>query len=353
MQKVIAKINLKAIENNASALKNLTGVRLCAVVKANAYGHGIEAVTSALSSAADMFAVALIEEGKEIRVAACGKPILVLTPPADEAQAEEILRNGFIASVSDFRTAGMILSCAERCALSARVHLKVNTGMNRYGMNVFMLGRVCKLFKGNPSVAVEGIYSHLYTHSFEESERQRQLFLRMKRVCERYYPSVISHLSATYGALLGESFAFDMVRVGLGLYGYLPDGIALSLRECIRLEKAMKVYALAVQSRKYSFGGAGYGILDERTKDSLSELTVLRVGYADGFARKKENGMTGRERNLSPLCMDVCVRRGRKRSGGYVPVMTDAEETAKESGTISYEILCAVTGRAEFVYEYR
>lgn len=352
MQKVIAKINLKAIEENAKAFKRLTGRRLCAVVKANAYGHGAEAVTSALSSVADMFAVALIEEGKEIRVAACGKPILVLTPPTDEAQTEAMLENGFILSVSDLRTARLVARVSVRRALPARVHLKVNTGMNRYGMNIFMLGRVCKLLKGT-SVTVEGIYSHLYTHSPEESEKQRLLFVRMKRVCERYYPSVVSHLSATYGALLGEDFAFGMVRIGLGLYGYLPDEAEPEMKERVRLERAMKVYASAVQSRKYSFGGAGYGALDEETRNSLSRLTVIRAGYADGFFRKMDNGMEGAEKNASPLCMDVCIRKGRSRAGGYVPVMTDADETARAAGTISYEILCSVTERAEFVYEYR
>ena len=72
------------------------------------------------------------------------------------------------------------------------------------------------------------------------------------------------------------------------------------------------VYAQAVQSRKYSFGGAGYGVLCEEAKAHLSYLTVWRVGYADGFGWKKDNGMNGGEKNLSNLCMDVCVRKGRR-----------------------------------------
>ena len=97
----------------------------------------------------------------------------------------------------------------------------------------------------------------------------------------------------------------------------------------------------------------GYGVLCEEAKTHLSYLTVWRVGYADGFGWKKDNGMNGGEKNLSNLCMDVCVRKGRRVRGSFTPVMTDAAETAEKSGTICYEILCAATRRAEFVYEYR
>lgn len=347
MQKVIAKINLKAISDNARVFRKLTGVKLCAVVKADAYGHGAEAVACALSGEADMFAVALLDEGKAIRTAACGKPVLVLTPPTDAEEARELVENGFIASVPDLGAARLLAEAAERRG-GAAVHLQANTGMNRYGMNLSSLGRVCGFLKEHPSVRVEGLYSHLYTHSREESEKQRRLFVRMKEICGRYFPGVCCHLSATYGALLGREFAFDMVRIGLGLYGYLPDG-----GKEPRLRKAMKVYARAIQSRRYSFGGAGYGFLDGEEAASLGDVGVLRAGYADGFFRKRENGMRGSDRNLSPLCMDACIRRGRSRAGAWVPVMTDADETAAVAGTISYEILCSVTRRAEFSYEYK
>ena len=331
----------------------MSGVRLCSVVKADAYGHGAEAVAFALSEEADMFAVALAEEAKAIRLAACGKPILVLTPPTEEKQAEELIKNGFMISVSGLRTARLVVSCVEKTGLTVSVHLQVNTGMNRYGMNLSDLGKVCRLLKAYPSVNVQGVYSHLYTHSLTESEKQRLLFLRAEKICRRYYPSVIAHLGATYGALLGKEFAFDMVRVGIGLYGYLPEGKDELVRKRLRLKKAMRVYAQVVQSRKYSSGGAGYGFLDEETKKTLSSVSAVRVGYADGFFRKRDNGMADAEKNLSPLCMDVCMQTGKIEAGRYVTIMKDADETAEKAGTISYEILCSVTRRAEFVYEYR
>ncbi|MFR1554500.1 MAG: alanine racemase, partial [Coriobacteriales bacterium] len=282
-----------------------------------------------------------------------GKEILVLTPPTDEVQALCLAANGFTASVPDLWTARLLSRTCEKYSLAVRVHLQVNTGMNRYGMNSSMLGKVCKFLSKAGRVSVEGLYSHLYDHSRAECEKQRAVFMKMKAVCERYFPDVLCHLSSTYGALLGDDFAFGMVRVGLGLYGYLPEGIEEELKEKLRLRKAMKVYARAVENRKYSFGGAGYGVLSEAQKKEFTYLTVYRAGYADGFSRHRDNGMRGGEKNANNLCMDVCIRKGRGVRGSLVPVMTDAEETAKKTGTISYEILCAATKRAEFEYDYR
>lgn len=343
MQKVRAEIHLGNIRYNAERFSALTKKRLCAVVKANAYGHGAEEVVNALSGVADCFAVALIEEGLAIRAAACGKEILVFTPPTDEEEAYALASNGFTASVTDLRTARLLSATCKKYRLPLKAHLKVNTGMNRYGMNASMLGKVCKFFKGDPCVRVTGIYSHLYEHSLVKAEEQRALFLQMQRICKGYFPNVTSHLGATYGALLGERFAFDMVRVGLGLYGYLPcEARALALK------KGMTVYAKVIATRKYAFGGAGYGHVElEKGKN----LSLYRFGYADGFLRNKENGADGWEKNANDLCMDVCIREGRTPRGGWIPILTDAGEIAKKTGAIAYEVLCAATRRAEFIYD--
>ena len=145
MQKVIAKIHLGNIRSNAECFSALTKTRLCAVVKANAYGHGAEEVVNALSGVADFFAVALIEEGLSIRSVSCGKQILVFTPPTDEEEAYALAVNGFVASVPDLWTARLLVRVCQKYRLPLHVHLKVNTGMNRYGMNGSMLGKVCKL----------------------------------------------------------------------------------------------------------------------------------------------------------------------------------------------------------------
>lgn len=356
MRKVIAKINLKNIRDNALAWKAHTKKKLCAVVKADAYGHGAEEVVSVLDGVADAFAVALVEEAISLRVAACGTDILILTPPVCLNDAVCAVQNSFIFTVSSLSEAKMAYQAAKLCKKTARVHLKVNTGMNRYGMSISELGKVCAFLHSKKQVAVEGLYSHLHDTTRKSAEAQRERFLRMRAVCVRYFPSVICHLSATYGTLLGEEFFFDMTRVGIGVYGYLPDGAKDMDQEVVRalhLKKAMRVYAAVVESREYSYGGVGYGkALSKRARGQVKRLNVLRVGYADGFLRKKRNGLNGNEKQINRLCMDACLRIGRKRKGTSVCIMSDAAKTAKACKTISYEVLCAATKRAERVYTY-
>ncbi len=339
VQKVIAKIHLDNIRFNAETFSALTNTKLCAVVKANAYGHGAEEVVHALADLVDTFAVALIDEGLAIRGASCGRNILVFTPPTSEEEAFAMAVNGFTATVDGLKATKLVLATCHKFHLRLKVHLKVNTGMNRYGMNGSMLGKVCKLLQGDPYVEVKGIYSHLYTHSSSVCEEQRQLFLRMLAICKRYFPNVNAHLGATYGALLGKDYAFDMMRIGLGLYGYLPCS-----NNQISLKKGMTIYAKTVANRKYSFGGVGYG---STSMQKGEYVRICRFGYADGFLRTRDID----EKRANDLCMDVSMEKGREVLGKYVPILTDADEIAKRSGTIAYEVLCAATRRAEFIYD--
>ena len=354
MQKVKAVIHLDGIKENAERFSALTGKRLCAVVKANAYGHGAEKVTAALNGVVDCFAVALIEEAIAIRVVACGKEVLVFTPPTTEEEVYTLAVNGFSVSVDSLKTANLLCKVGETYCLPINVHLKVNTGMNRYGMNVQTLGKVCRLFGRYPSVRVKGIYSHLCECSLSRAEKQRDIFTRMVEVAKGYFPMLITHLGGTYGAILGEKFTFDMVRVGLGLYGYLPcevgeeTGVTLETIRRLHLQKGMEVFAKAVTSRKYVFGGLGYGKEVDRT--DIGRLSVLRFGYADGFLRQRENGVVGWQAQANNLCMDACIRFGDLGRGEWFPIMSDAEKTARAVGTIPYEVLCAATRRTELIY---
>ena len=158
MQKVLVKVNLKAIVENAKTFVERTNTKLCAVVKANAYGHGAVEVANALSGVADCFAVCMIEEGIEISTVVCGKEILVLTPPVTQEECEAICQNGFIATVGDMRTARLLIKTAKSLKRRVKAHIKVNTGMNRYGVNLSMLGKICKLFSSESCICVCGVY---------------------------------------------------------------------------------------------------------------------------------------------------------------------------------------------------
>ena len=352
MQKVRAVINVNSIQNNAKTFKRQTKKPLYAVVKSNAYGHGAEVVTASLAHIVDGFAVALISEGLAIRTAACGKEILVFTPPITDEELYALAINGFTATIPDLWTAKRAQAVCAKWQLPLRVHLKVNTGMNRYGMNNSMLGKVCKLLHGDKFVRVEGVYSHLYTCAKEVANGQRDLFFRAERIVKKHYPQAKAHLSATYGCLLGEDFSFDAARVGIGLYGYLPAGLGdreKAIADGLGLQKAMAVYAVAVAVRRASYGGAGYGNPCITKREYLS---VVRAGYADGFLRQKPNGLLGEKARSQALCMDAYITSERLARGKEVLLLSDAEKIAAATNTICYEVLCAATRRAEFEYVY-
>ena len=349
MQKTVAKINLKNIQQNARVFRAISKTKLCAVVKADAYGHGAEEITAALSGVADCFAVALIEEGISIREYTGGKDILVLTPPTNLEEAFQILTNGFIATVSGEKCADLLIKAAETYNLCCRVHIKVNLGMNRYGVKRVALKRLCKRLK-RANLSVEGFYGHLHIHTKDAAKRCKDEFLKGRETVLKVFPNICCHLASTYGACLGREYSFDMVRIGIGLYGYLAEPPLSVEEERIekRLKKGMQVYAKVVSVRR-SGKYAGYG---ENAFVTGKYLSTLRVGYADGFLRKRENGTHGGERNANDFCMDACIRNGKYRVGEYLAVMTDASETALKTGTIPYEVLCASSRRAKLVYVY-
>ncbi len=351
MRKVIAKIDISNIQRNAQAFQSLTGKRICAVVKANAYGHGAEEVVNGLEGIVDCFAVSLLSEALAIRTVACGKDVLILTPPLTETDGVMAAKNQFILTVENLSCAQNVVDWSRRYDLPVRVHLKVNTGMNRYGMDESTLRRVCALLASEKGVRVEGLYSHIYDYTRENAERQRLAFLQMREIANGYFPRLLCHLSATYGALLGQDFSFDMMRIGIGLYGYLPDGaqdVDERVVKSLSLQRAMTVWTQVSAVRTYKRGGVGYG---KATAEKDTPVYVARYGYADGWLRKRKNGVVGQETQLNNLCMDACVRKGEQKTGAWLPIMTNAAQTAKATDTISYEVLCAATRRAEMVYE--
>lgn len=324
VQKTLSVINLAAIERNAAHIKSLIcGRRLYAVVKADAYGHGAERVALQLESVADGFCVAIPEEGAALRIVGVSKPILVLTPLCSEEDAAICRFYGLEVSINSVRSArlGKGLSC----------HIKVNTGMNRYGCNLSQLPDVLDAAK-DCGANIVGLFSHMYcAHIARERESQLAVFNRAEELVKRTYPQVFCHISASAGAMLGGEYLKDGVRCGIALYGYAPHGFS---RE--GLERALTIYARKVQTSPVCGRGVGYAVAERRYEN----LSAYRCGYADGFFR----GVPLGEGNL---CMDAFVSRDTRP---LVPVFTDADEYAARCGTISYEVLCSVTRRSERVY---
>ena len=335
MQQDRAVIRLEAIRENARNFSLLArGSKLCAVVKADAYGHGAAMTAHALAREADMFAVALAEEGMRLRCAGVSKDILVLVPPLCEGEVRRAAYYGLILSVGDRQDYALVRRACERAGACVRCHLKVNTGMNRFGFGVedfssFLAGRL------SDRVAVEGIYSHFYRpEDVACTQGQYALFRRFCAAAESTFGTLTKHIAATGGTLADARYHMDMVRIGIGLYGYLPQGSHAPFA----LRRAMTVYATVAAAREYRGGGAGYGGYVPQG----GRLGVVRAGYADGLFRK---GI-----GTNDLCMDACVVEADMQKYEDVCVLRDADAYAEKYGTIAYEVLCKAGMRA--VREY-
>jgi alanine racemase len=322
MQKTLSVIRLGAVQNNVSTIKTLAkGKSIFAVVKANAYGHGALPVAHAVQNLVDGFCVAIIEEGIALRVGGIQKPILVFTPPLTQDDAERMAFYGLTATVASEQTA--ILAKRLFC------HIKVNTGMNRYGCRVDDLPRI--LLRLQPE-QIGGVYSHLYRPTDEQTNvRQLAIFNQAEKLVKDVAPHAVAHLAASGGILAGDAYLKDAVRPGILLYGYAPDG-----RKIRGICPALTVYARRTQTTTCVGEGAGYGTLPQGTQN----LATYRLGYADGFER-------GTPLGVGNLCMDAFVGEDK---GELIPVLTDTDDYAARAGTISYEVLCRVTARSELHY---
>ncbi|MGN0818219.1 MAG: alanine racemase [Candidatus Coproplasma sp.] len=325
MQKTLSVINLTAIRRNATYVKGLLGNRkFYAVVKADAYGHGAPEVAREIEDLVDGFCVAICDEGAELRISGISKPILVLAPLLDTDDAERCKLYGLSATV-----------CGEESAALSQgldCHIKINTGMNRYGCNVDGLERVLSRLNVDK---IKGVYSHLFAAENQiECEKQYKLFSSAVKKVKAYAPRAVAHLAATAGILRGGKYLFDGARCGIALYGYAPEGFSDK-----GLTPALKVYARRAQTTLPTGDGVGYNLADKK----YCSLFTYRLGYADGFRRGVPLGE-------KTLCMDAFLSvRGEK----LLCVFDDADEYAKRADTISYEALCTVTRRSERIYERR
>ncbi len=322
MQKSIALIDLNKLKNNALFARQRAGKRkLFAVVKADAYGHGATTVALSIENVVDGFCVAITGEGAALRIAGVTKPILVFTPPLGYDDLSRAKLYDLQVTVNSVQTA--------LAADNLKCHVKVNTGMNRLGCQLSELPKILRYIKKDSLI---GIYSHLFApENAAQSSRQLALFKRATEIAKSYNPDVIAHLSASGGLLRGGEYLFDGARCGILLYGYPPAGFSAPV------SPIMRVYARKVQSTPFIGGGVGYA----RAQREYTRLTTYRLGYADGFARTLPLGE-------SNLCMDSFISTS---DSDLFPVLTNAADYASRANTISYEVLCAATRRAERIYE--
>ncbi len=365
-----AEVSRAALVANTRAIKEVIGAAsLCAVVKADGYGHGATlAAGAALEGGADALGVAAIDEGVELRTAGVDAPILVLA----EVEPGSIplgLANALTLTVGSLEGAHALVHHAALEGGRHRVHVKVDTGMHRMGASPSDLDAVIDTLHASTHLDVEGLWTHLPVADGASDEdrvftrNQLRRFddvvtsLRARGVAPR-----VLHCANSAGALGYPESHHSMVRVGLSLYGYLPDPWceeALRVRG-LHLEPAMTIRTRVVARRRLPAGERpSYG----RARPLERDATVVTVpfGYADGFPRGLFRAgaqvlIGGRRRPLAgnvtmdQLLIDVgddevalgdeVVLLGRQGE----EVIT-ADEWARRDDTISWEILTRIGPR--------
>ncbi len=351
-------VDLGAVAANVARLRKLVApTELCAVVKADAYGHGdVPVAETAVAAGASWLAVALVEEGIRLREAGIDAPILLLTePPAGDAA--DVVRWRLTPTV--YQPAFVDALADVACRDPVEVHLKVDTGMHRVGADPQTAGMLAARVTDTAGLTLGGVWSHLAVADTDPEFTARQID-EFGRFCagleERGVHVPLRHLANTPGAILYPEARHDMVRVGLGMYGLHP---CPQTRELVDLRPAMSIVSRVSYVRDLPAGSRpSYG--RRRPLPGDHRVVTVPVGYADGVPRGwSADGVVligGRRRPLAgTVTMDqlvVDVGGDDVAVGDEVVVLGrqgDAEITADEwaeaTGTINYEIVSRIGPR--------
>lgn len=364
---VWAEIDAAAVRHNCRLLRRLTApAQLCAVVKADGYGHGAQAVAAAaLEGGASWLAVAMVEEGALLRQAGMGAPVLLLSEPPPEAMGE-VVAQGLTPTIYTRAGARALAEAATAARRVVDVHVKVDTGMHRVGVDPDGAAEIVGAVVGSDHLRFAGLWTHLaVADGTAEEDRaftstQLERFGAVRRaLAHAGLQARVHHAANSAGALCYPEARLDMVRCGIAVYGLEPAfGLGagaenlkpvLSLRSRVSLVRSLEAGERPSYGRRYPLPEA-------------SMVATVPLGYADGVPRRyfDEGGTVligGRRRPLAgTVTMDqVMVDCGPdpdvKVGDEVVLIGTQGAESisawdwARTLGTIAYEVVCAVGPR--------
>ena len=325
-------IDYNAIEKNTLFFKKLIGKsKLCAVLKNNAYGHGLIHVARHIAELVDCFAVGTVDEAEQLLF--LRKDILILLPQ-NEKNTERALKSNCILTVDSYSTLDTVNRVARNLSTSARVHIKIDSGMSRLGFQYSDIDGLLHTLR-NSNVVVEGIFSHFYGDTEAECDMQFKRFQKCYKLFEQCYgKTIVKHIANTGATLLSSKYHLDMVRVGLGLYGYGHADLLPA--------KSVSVDVISV--KLVSAGSvAGYGA--KYLCNSDTHIAVLNVGYATGLARTLVGSKIKIGEHVCPIiaiCMAMTlVDVGNAEvSVGEVATLLDKDVNISNDKVIIYELLC-------------
>ena len=309
---VIAEVDSSAIIHNCKILRSFipAGCKLCAAVKCNAFGHGVEAVLPALKDAkVEMLCVASIQEAVELRELECEMPVLLLGSEfsiyGDSCKAEIanwLIENQVRITATRIMDIEYLCKAAETSGIPGIIHLMFDSGMNRMGINERLLWEIIDYAENHDAIEIEGLYTHFATadehdKSYAQKQLERfKLFLESLRKRGKKIPIVHAANSAAIIDL--PQSHFDMVRPGLSLYGYQPGK---TMHNTPDLKPAMRVISFITFIKDVPKGSCiGYGCTYKATKDMT--IGIIPIGYGDGYNRGLSNlGHMGINEHLVPV----------------------------------------------------
>ena len=373
-----AEVDLSKLEHNFKVLKALLkpGVKALAICKANAYGHGLAEVAKRLEQCgADMLAIARVSEGVELRENNIKSEILCLGE-AEPELAALIANNNITQAVGSLELAEKLSQEALSLNKIINIHVKLDTGMSRIGFYVpddvkargEIINKILKL-KDLKGLNIKGMFSHFANAEGDENYTQSQIdkFKYVKDSLESKGLKLgTCHIAASDALILNQASHFDMVRMGIALYGY-KSCVTGNVDSNLGLKPAMKLKSRISSVRALPKGTKiGYGCTHELTRDSV--IAVLQVGYADGLPRILSNKCSVKINNikckvLGRIFMDMCMadvtdlinnNNNINVNVGDEAVVYDEElivDAARNAGTVIHEILCLCSSpRIQHVY---
>ena len=363
-----AEINLSAIASNVERLAKHADVPVMAVVKADAYGHGLIPVArTAINAGAQWLGVALLEEALALRTAEISAPILAwLAPPTSNfGRAIEHDIDLAVASIAAFEE---ICQASREVGKRARIHLEVDTGMTRGGFLEEWEEFLDLLSASKDNLEIVGLFSHFARADepgVKQNTEQLKRFIQMSdELNDRGIEPQLLHLSNSAATLVDASSHFDLVRTGIAMYGLSPDVNNLGSSQSLRLIPAMTLKAKLYLVKEVGAGAeVGYGAIAKTTADT--KLGVVAMGYADGIPRIAQGVGVFVDGKRSPIIGRVSMDQfvvdlgasSQAKSGEWVTVFGSgnngeysADDWGAASQSINYEIVTRIGPRVPRVY---
>ncbi len=361
--KTFVEINLSAIKHNIQVYKSQLKptTKMLAMVKAQSYGAGLEKIGLYLEKQGiDYLGVAYPDEGVELRKAGIKVPVLVMNP-VDEG-FEDCIKNQLEPTVFSFEQLDELLrELIFQGVQNFPIHLKIDTGMKRLGFDFKELPRLMEVIQAQPEISIKGVYSHLADSDNRRDKRFTDLQIRRfveacNYISSNYAGKFITHLLNSEGIANFPEAQFNMIRIGIGMYGVSSNPTnAKKLRPVVSWKST-------VSQVKQILKGESVGYSRSFVADKNMEIAIVPVGYADGYRRSLSNGVgsviiNGQMCNVvGRVCMDmimVDVTKKFVKTGDRVELIGDKitlSQFAEKMQTISYEVLTSISKRVHRTY---